>query len=196
MGKKPMGKKPMGKKPMGKKRLRLLLTAGAVLLLLAGLCIVLFRGGEPERELSQEEQFLRNASLAFDPTQSTLRRFSMLYRAAGKLDGVPKARRRKLVLKAMADGTNGSIDAFRALPESEKPARAALLHKDALRTRDFYRSLPEKQRRRARELLRNDPEIRAEAARMVHTVVNRLNDSEKKMLSPVLRVWQTMLMEK
>jgi len=31
---------------------------------------------------------------------------------------------------------------------------------------------------------------------MVHTVVNRLNDPEKKMLSPVLQVWQTMLKEK
>jgi len=179
-----------------KKRWRLLLIAGGVLLLLAGLCAVLFRGGESEQELSQEEQFLRNASRAFDPTQSTLKRFSTLYRAARKLEGVPQERRQKLILKAMADGTNGSIDAFRALPESEKPARAELLYKDALRTRDFYRSLPEKHRRRARELLRNDPEIQAEAARMVHTVVNRLNDPEKKMLSPVLQVWQTMLKEK
>ena len=181
---------------MKKRRLRLLLVTGAVLLFLTGLCIVLFRDGEPERELSPEGQFLRDASRAFDPTQSTLKRFSTLYRAARKLSGVPNERRQKLVLKAMADGTNGSIDAFRALPESEKPARAELLYKDALRTRDFYRSLPEKHRRRARELLSKDPELQAEAARMVHTVVNRLNDSEKKMLSPVLQVWQTMLKEK
>ena len=180
---------------MKKKRLRLLLSAGAVLLLLTGLCAVLFRSGETERELSQEERFLRNASAAFDPTQSTLRRFSTLYRAARKLEGVPKERRQKLILRAMADGTNGSVDAFRALPESEKPARAELLYRDALRTRDFYRSLPEKHRRRARELLRSDPGLQAEAARMVHTVVNRLTASEKKMLSPVLQVWQTMLKE-
>ena len=181
---------------MKKKRWRLLLIAGGVLLLLAVLCAVLFRGGESELELSQEEQFLRNASRAFDPTQSTLKRFSTLYRAARKLEGVPQERRQKLILKAMADGTNASVDAFRALPESEKPARAELLYKDALRTRDFYRSLPEKTRRRAREMLRNDPGLQAEAARMVHTVVNRLNDSEKKLISPVLQVWQTMLKEK
>lgn len=185
----------MEKKAVKKKRLHLLLIAGAALLLLAGLCFFLFRGGEPEKELSQEEKFLRDASCAFDPTQSTLKRFSTLYRAARKLSGIPNERRQKLVLKAMADGTNGSIDAFRALPEAEKPARAELLYQDALRTRDFYRSLPEKHRRRARELLRKDPELQAEAARMVHTVVNRLNDSEKKMLSPVLQVWQTMLKE-
>ena len=181
---------------MRKKRLRLLLIAGAFLLFLAGLCFFVFRSRGPVKELSQEEQFLRNASCAFDPTQSTLKRFSTLYRAAGKLDGVPKARRQKLVLTAMADGANACIDAFRALPESEKPARADLLYKDALRTRDFYRSLPEKHRRRAQELLRNDPELQAEAARMVRTVVNKLNDPEKKMLSPVLQIWLAMLKEK
>ena len=182
-----------------KKRLpRPVLIVASVFLLAAVIaaCVFFFRAGRPEPKLSPEEQFLRNASSAFDPTQSTLRRFSTLCRAARKLEGVPKEKRQKLILKAMADGTNGSIDAFRALPGSEKPARAELLYKDALRTRDFYRSLPEKHRRRARELLRNDPEIQAEAARMVHTVVNRLTAPEKKMLSPVLQVWQTMLKEK
>ena len=186
----------MEKNGLRKKLLLPLLIAGTVLLLSAGLCAVLFRGRKAAPKLSPEEQFLRNASAAFDPTQSTLRRFSTLYRAARKLEGVPKEKRQKLILRAMADGTNGSIDAFRALPDAEKPARADLLYKDALRTRDFYRSLPEKHRRRARELLRNDPEIRAEAARMVHTVVNRLTDPEKKLLSPVLQVWLSMLKEK
>ena len=181
-----------------KRRLLLLLIAVSVFLLAAAAvsCVFFFRAGRSEPKLSPEEQFLRNASSAFDPMQSTLRRFSTLYRTARKLDGVPKEKRQKLILKAMADGTNGSIDAFRALPEAEKPARAELLYKDALRTRDFYRALPEKHRRRARELLRNDPELQTEAARMVHTVVNRLTDPEKKLLSPVLQVWLSMLKEK
>ena len=182
---------------MKKRRMYLVLIAGAVVLSAAvGVCVLLFSSDGAEEELSPDEQFVRDTVRSFDPTQSTLQRLAVVRRAAKNLGRIPRARRQELMIKAMAAGANGSIDAFRALPESEKPERARLLYQDALRTRDFYRSMSAKDRRRAREILYGNPKAQQEVARMVRTVINKLTPDENRMLSPVFQTWQSMLKEK
>lgn len=166
----------------------------------AAVCAIVFAfGGRSEKsavpELPPDERFIRETVNSFDPSQSTLQRLVSVQTALLDLKKLPQSRREEVIIEAMAAGVNRNLENFRALPDSEKPARAKLLHEDALQTRKYFRTLLPQERRRARELLGSDASGRAQLDSIVNTVLNEMTSEERAMLNPVFVVWKNMLEE-
>ena len=151
---------------------------------------------DPYEGLPPEERLIRHTVNAFDPGQTTLQRLNSVWRALKSSETIPKTRRQEAIIEAMVSGVNGHLEDFRALPAERKPERAEQLYRDALRTRDYFRKLPEAKRRRAKELLYSEPGGKAELDRAMNTILNGLTPEERRMLSPVFTVWKTTLEEK
>ena len=166
----------------------------------AAICVIVFvlrgrSGGPAEPELPPDERFIRETVNSFDPSQSTLQRLVSVQTALLDLEKLPQSRREEVIIEAMAAGVNRNLENFRALPDSEKPARAKLLYEDALQTRKHFRSLLPQERRRARELLGSEASGRAQLDSIINTVLNEMTAEERAMLNPVFVVWKSMLEE-
>ena len=174
------------------------IAAALVIAVLAGIGIAAIGGASPDSgadDLPPDERFIRATVNSFDPTQSTLQRLSSVQKALKTLDKLPQERREAVIIEAMATGVNRNLENFRALPDSEKPARAKLLYEDALQTRARFRRLTPDERRRAKELLGSEAGGRAQLDRALNTVLNEMTSDERAMLNPVFNVWKKMLEE-
>ena len=172
--------------------------AAVVAVIAATILCRLVWGSEDDdlRSLPPEERLIRSTVRAFDPEQTTLQRLQSVRRALQTIEDLPRARREGVIIEAMTAGVNGNLEAFRALPEAEKPARAERLYQDALRTRSYFRNLPAAKRKRAKDLLYSDTGAKAEVDRAMNTILNTLTPKEREMLNPVFTVWKNMLEEK
>ena len=181
------------------KLIRPIAVAAAAAIALTAILVFVFRNtaaNSAAEDLPPDERFIRETVVSFDPSQSTLQRLESVRTALTTLRELPQSRREEVIIEAMATGINRNLENFRALPDAEKPARAKLLHEDALQTRKFFRNLSPEDRRRARELLGGEAGSRAQVDRAVNMVLNEMTSEERKMLNPVFVVWKSMLEER
>ncbi len=149
-----------------------------------------------EAKLPPEERIRRNFEKAFDPSQSTLSRISNLQRSFKNAKEVPTARRREVIVGAIADSMNRTILDFSTLPQEKKADRAKELQEDAEKTLNYFHKLPLDKQEQAISLLVDTPTGRSAMDSTALTLANTLSPQDREMLAPTINTWKKMLEKK
>ncbi|MDD3153400.1 MAG: hypothetical protein PHS41_00925 [Victivallaceae bacterium] len=146
--------------------------------------------------LPPEEEAMQNFKRAIAEDSQMLGKLYHLQRSLAASRKIPQEQRRQMLIRAASSAVCSVMEDFSRLPEKDKDKRASVLQADADSMHRAFRALPPEKRKKALELLQNDPEAKANFDRAIRLSANRLSPADRGRLGPTIALWQKILEDK
>lgn len=182
---------------MNSKKKKILVASSFIaLLILSAAVITIYHFAKinaQEAALPPEDRIKRNFSKSFNPEESTLTRIENIRRLFSNTQQIPKEKRQAVMVEALTDTINQTLQNFAALPPELKEDRAKLMMKDAEQTYAYFRRIPREKQEKAISILMNDKDSRAAFDNAINTAANVLSPKDRELLNPTFKTWKKIL---